>query len=254
MNMRNACRGIAVLIIAGWMFAPGAAGCDDRDAVRVQLEAKAPPGSDATRLNVRAQVSGPQAGLRYQWLSVAGECDPQESSVPATSFKFALGSVRDRVSVEVWRDDRRVGHAEIDVKVEQGRASVEAARMPAVAIEIATIPPYNAEGGSDTRADIGGRVSGELSPDFKVVVYARADAWYNQPSLYAQHPVRPDNTWSTWTHTGSSYAALLVRPGFDARARLDVLPQVGGYVLARTIVEGARTTPAVSGTLPDAVP
>jgi hypothetical protein len=40
--------------------------------------------------------------------------------------------------------------------------------------------------------------------------------------------------------TGSSYAALVVRPGFNALTRLDVLPQLGGYVLARTIVEGAR--------------
>ena len=35
-------------------------------------------------------------------------------------------------------------------------------------------------------------------------------------------------------------AALVVRPEFDAFVRLDVLPQVGGYVLARTVVEGTR--------------
>jgi hypothetical protein len=38
----------------------------------------------------------------------------------------------------------------------------------------------------------------------------------------------------------ASYAALLVRPEFDAFVRLDILPQIGGYVLARTIVEGKR--------------
>ena len=56
----------------------------------------------------------------------------------------------------------------------------------------------------------------------------------------AVHDIRPDKTWPSWTHTGASYAALVVRPEFDAFVRRDRLPQVGGYVLARTIVEGAR--------------
>jgi DNA-directed RNA polymerase specialized sigma24 family protein len=39
---------------------------------------------------------------------------------------------------------------------------------------------------------------------------------------------------------GDGLSPLLVRAGFDPPARLDVLPQVGGDVLARTIVEGKR--------------
>jgi hypothetical protein len=35
-------------------------------------------------------------------------------------------------------------------------------------------------------------------------------------------------------------AALLVRPGYDASARLDLLPPIGGYVVARTVVEGIK--------------
>ena len=73
-----------------------------------------------------------------------------------------------------------------------------------------------------------------------MVVYARADAWYIQPISGMLHAIASDSTWSTWTHTGSSYAALVVRPGYELFTRLDVLPQVSAYVVARTIVDGVR--------------
>ena len=216
------------------------ASCGDSGGVRVQLQAHKPLGLDAGRLEVRAQVSGLQSGLRYRWFSVAGECDPQESEWPSTVFKFGKTAARDRVSVEVWRDADRVARVEIEVKLDQDLAEQAAAPLPKVEIEITSIPPYEPEGGPDTRADIAGRVSGELAPEYKVVVYARADAWYIQPAAYAEHAIGADNTWSTWTHTGSSYAALVVRPGFDPFLRLDVLPRVGSHVLARAIVEGTK--------------
>jgi hypothetical protein len=216
------------------------AGCGDSGGVHVQLQAYKPHGLDAGRLEIRAQVSGTQSGLRYRWFSVAGECDPQESEWPSTVFKFGKTTTRDRVSVEVWRAADRVARAEIEVKLDEDLAAQAAAPLPRVEIEITTIPPYEPEGGPDTRADIAGRVSGELSPEYKVVVYARADAWYIQPAAYAEHTVGAGGTWSTWTHTGSSYAALVVRPGFEPFLRLDVLPRVGNYVLARAIVEGAK--------------
>jgi hypothetical protein len=109
-----------------------------------------------------------------------------------------------------------------------------------VRVTVSTIPPYQPLGGSETRAQIAGRVNGASAPDYSVVLYARADAWYIQPELFATVPIARDGTWASWTHTGSSYAALVVRPGFEALPRLDVLPQVGGYVVARQIVEGLR--------------
>jgi len=56
-----------------------------------------------------------------------------------------------------------------------------------------------------------------------------ADLWFIQPEAYKSHSIRSDSSWSTWTHTGSSYAALVVRPGFD------LVPSwmcctLGGYV------------------------
>jgi hypothetical protein len=208
--------------------------------VTVQLQALPASTGDRRVLEIGAQVTGAQAGLRYKWFSVAGECDPQESERPATAFRFAGGTKRDRVTVEVWRDDRRVAHGEIDVALDERLALLAMQPAPNAQVEVTTIPAYEPEGGPDTRADIAGRVSGELPSGYHVVIYARADAWYNQPTPYATHSIRPDGTWSTWTHTGSSYAALVVRAGYAPYARLDVLPPVGGEIVARTIVEGIR--------------
>jgi len=220
--------------------AAAVAGCGDPNAVRVALQASPAAGRDVRRLDISGQIVGPPAGLHYKWFSVSGECDPQESTLPATSFRFAEGATRDRVSVEVWRDDRRVAQSEIDVRLDEQRARMMTQPGPDVRIEITQIPPYEPEGGDFTRAEIGGTVNGDVSPDYQVVIYARADAWYIQPNSHAFHAIRQGKTWGSWTHTGSSYAALLVRPGFDAYTRLDVLPQVGEYVLARSVVEGAR--------------
>jgi len=232
--------------LVGAMLTVCAGGCGDGDTVRVHLQAHTPPGPETRRLDIRAQVTGAQTGLRYKWLSVAGECDPQESDWPSTVFKFADGVKKDRVSLEVWCDNKRVGRGDLDVKLEREPAPSTTSQsqkepLPAVQIAITNVPPYEPAGGPDTHADIGGRVSGEVTPDCKVIIYARAaDLWFIQPTAYTSHAIRPDNTWTSWTHTGSSYSALVVRPGFDPVLRLDVLPQVGGYVLARTIVEGKR--------------
>jgi hypothetical protein len=220
----------------------GSAGCGDSDAVRVQLHSRTPP-TQGMHLEVTAQVSGPQTGLRFKWISVAGACNPQDSDKPTTLFKFADGATRDRVTVEVWRDGRMAAQNSIDVKLDELQARLAAQeKIPAdLKIEIDQVPPYEPQGGPDTKADIGGKVSGTLDPGYSVVVYARAsEVWYIQPTAYASHSIRPDNTWTSWTHTGSSYAALLVRPGFEPLPRLDVLPKVGGYVVARAIVEGGK--------------
>ena len=225
----------AVALVALWL-----AGCDHGDTVRVKLHVRPASSGALSRLEVQAQVAGPQSGLRYKWFSVSGGCDPQESESPATVFQFAENAVRDRISVEVWQGSQRVAQAEVDVKFDEERARVAKEQAPEVQIEITHVPPYE-QGGPDTRADIAGKVNGRIAPEYKVVLYARAyNSWHLQPMINAVHRIRPDNTWTTWTHTGTSYAALLVRPEFDAFVRLDVLPQVGGYVLARAIVEGKR--------------
>lgn len=79
---------------------------------------------------------------------------------------------------------------------------------------------------------------GVIEPGARIVVYARANEWYRQPTEQAMHIVRPDSTWGTWTHTGSTYAVFLVRLGANLPSRVDRLPDVGGAVLARTVVDG----------------
>ena len=212
--------------------------CAGNDDLRVQLEARHPLFNDIHRLEVQAQVQGPQEGLRYKWFSVQGELDPQESYAPRSAFTFASNSSRDRIWVEVWRENQRLAQSVLDVVPDLGVAP--STKAPAIQVAITQIPPYQPGGGSDTRANISGTVSGEIMPDNRVVIYARADAWYVQPMPYTTLEIAADKTWKSWTHTGGAYAALVVARDYKPFMRLDVLPQVGGEILARTVVEGRR--------------
>ena len=215
------------------------AGCIAKKDILVQLETHRPPAYDPHQIEVQAMVIGPQSGLHYKWFSVDGDFDPQESYEPKTQFSFAPNSVRDRIWVEVWRDNDKVAESALDVNIEsRPRSSADKASAPE--ISITRVPRYQAEGGPDTRDTIGGIVRTSFAADYRVVVYARADAWYIQPTPFAMQPIEHDNTWRTWTHTGSSYAALVVRKTYKPMTRLDVLPQVDADVLSRVIVEGRK--------------
>lgn len=213
--------------------------CDDGDRVRVRLAVRTPPDFPVYSQQVEAQVSGPVEGLRYRWYSGTGQAEPQESSLPSTVFTFANGTTRDRVSVDVWRGDVRVAHDEIAVQLDTLLA-LPATAAPALRVAITRVPPFDSVGGDATRDTLIGRVEGTLPTGARAVVFARADLWYIQPHPDSQHAIARDGTFGTWTHTGSSYAVLVVQPGFFPLPRYDVLPVVGGPVLARIIVEGAR--------------
>jgi len=229
----------AALLLAGALVL---AGCADRDAVRVKLQTRAAKSQEVLQLQVDALVSGPLADLHYKWFAVSGTCAPQDSADPATQFRFAEGVPDDRITVEVWRGNRRVARTEADVhfNVELGKRFEAVPPAADVSIEFTLIPPRE-PGGDHTRADIGGKVTGKIDPDYRVIVYARAfDNLYIQPTVQALHPIKSDNTWVTWTHTGDSYAALVVRSNYVPMVRLDVLPPVGGYIKARVVVEGKQ--------------
>ena len=216
------------------------AACADRGDVHVQLDAHPHQSNEPRALEVQAQVTGPQAGLRYKWYSALGEFDPQESYTPKSSFFFGPNSTHDRVWVEVWRDNERVAESRLEVSTEQPYQPNVSGSPPKVQIAITNIPRYDPAGGPDTRADIAGKVTGEVDKGYSVVIYARADAWYIQPVPFALHPILPDDTWKSWTHTGSDYAALVVASDYKPVTRLDILPPVQGDVFARAIVEGKR--------------
>lgn len=216
------------------------AACADRGDIRVQLDAHPHQSNEPRALEVQAQVTGPQAGLRYKWYSGLGEFDPQESYTPKSSYFFGPNSTHDQVWVEVWRDNERVAESRLEVTTEQPYQPAVGGIPPKVQIAITNIPRYDPAGGPDTRADIAGKVTGQVDKGYSVVIYARADAWYIQPVPFALHPILADDTWKSWTHTGSDYAALVVAGDYKPVTRLDILPPVQGEVFARAIVEGKR--------------
>jgi hypothetical protein len=111
---------------------------------------------------------------------------------------------------------------------------------PEPAVEFTTIPPA-AQGGRERVANIAGRVSG-ARPGQQIVVYARSGPWWVQPWPDKPFiPVRTDSTWSTPTHLGFEYAALLVDPGFHPPPTMDTAPAPGGSVVAVETVKGVGT-------------
>jgi hypothetical protein len=218
------------------------AGCVAERGILVQLETHRPQAYDPRQIEVQAMVVGPQTGLNYKWFSVDGDFDPQQSYEPKTQFTFAPSSARDRIWVEVWRDNEKVAESGLDVNVDtRPRPSKETAQtVPVPGLTITRIPRYDPAGGPDTRDTIAGIVRTPVAGDYRVVVYARADAWYIQPVPFALELIGDDNKWQTWTHTGSSYAALVVSRNYKPLTRLDVLPQIDGDVLSRAIVDGRK--------------
>jgi hypothetical protein len=216
-------------------------GCGDANQVRVRLQANTSREHDPRRLIIRAEVTGPQDQLNYRWFSQAGECIPQRTDTPATIFSFGEGKTTDRVVLEVWRGNNPVAQGEIAVKLTDNPPA-EIQPKPVVHIEITDTPPYNPAGGPNTRAHIGGKLSGDLSSAMVVFIYARANGiWFIQPDpISPKHFLRSDHSFSMWTHTGSDYAVLVARPTFTPLASAEFLPLVENDILAHLIVEGER--------------
>src|SRR5215813_12653932 len=90
----------------------------------------------------------------------------------------------------------------------------------APSIEFTKIPPA-AQGGRERVDTIAGRVSG-ARPGQSIVVYAHSGPWWVQPwPDQALVPIQSDSTWSTQTHLGFDYAALLVDPAYRPSPTLD---------------------------------
>jgi hypothetical protein len=191
-------------------------------------------------LEIRAEVDGDQGDFHYLWFADTGVCEPQESSRPTTLFQFAEGAARDSVTVEVWHGRKRVAQTRIEVRLSDDSKRLAAKLSEQLQIEITEIP-YAERGGPETRTDIAGVVTGKILPEFKVLLYARDEGvWFIQPTSRAIHSISPDGRWSSWTHSGSAYGALVVRSGYASIRTLDALPALGGDVLARTVVDGRK--------------
>ena len=107
-------------------------------------------------------------------------------------------------------------------------------------IEFTKIPPA-AQGGRERVDTIAGRVRNARSGQ-QIVIYAHSGQWWVQP--WPEHPfipIKADATWSTETHLGFDYAALLVESDYHPLPTIDVAPTQGGSVSLVTIVKGSGT-------------
>jgi hypothetical protein len=110
------------------------------------------------------------------------------------------------------------------------------------AIEFTKIPPA-AQGGRERVDHIAGRVIG-ARPGQQIVIYARSGPWWVQPwPDRAFIPIQADSTWSTETHLGSEYAALLVDRSYHPPPTMDLSPASGGPVVLVKIVKGVGSLP-----------
>ena len=104
-------------------------------------------------------------------------------------------------------------------------------------ITFTKIPPA-AQGGRERVDTISGSVSG-ARPGQRIVVYAKSGPWWVQP--WPEHPfisIQSDSTWSTQTHLGYEYAALLVNTDYHPAPTIDGAPTMSGSVVALKIVNG----------------
>lgn len=109
-------------------------------------------------------------------------------------------------------------------------------------IEFTKIPPA-ARGGRERTDTISGRVTG-ARPGQMIVIYARSGPWWVQPwPDRPLIPIRADSTWSTETHLGYEYAALLVDSSYHPLPTMDLPPAQGGSVALVRIVKGVGTLP-----------
>jgi hypothetical protein len=110
-------------------------------------------------------------------------------------------------------------------------------QRPQPTVEFSRIPEA-AEGGSQRRDTIEGRVRG-ARPGQQIVLFARSGIWWVQPLVNAPFTtIRPDSTWTSSTHLGTEYAALLVEPGYRPPETTEALPAVGGPIIAVATVKG----------------
>jgi hypothetical protein len=121
-----------------------------------------------------------------------------------------------------------------------GCRSQETKNQPA--IEFRKIPPA-AQGGRERIDTIAGRVTGAHTGE-KIVIYAKSGPWWVQPwPDQAFIAINADSTWSTTTHLGYQYAAMLVEPGYHPPPTMDDPPTQGGSVTLVRIVDGVGSLP-----------
>lgn len=109
--------------------------------------------------------------------------------------------------------------------------------------------PTQDTGGAGDMDTLSGKVE-DLQPGSLLVIYAYSKgSWYVQPiTVHPFTPIKGDGAWSTLTHLGGEYAAILVKTGYHPANTLRTLPRVGGPVMV------VKSTPGVpSANLPERI-
>lgn len=119
-------------------------------------------------------------------------------------------------------------------------------RVPS--IQFTRIPPAD-KGGPDTRDVIEGRVAG-ARPGQRIVLFSKSGVWWVQPE--AKEPfteIRADSTWTSPTHLGTEYAALLVEAAYRPPLSTETLPKEGDGIVAIAIAPGDTSRRAAHHTI-----
>jgi hypothetical protein len=96
--------------------------------------------------------------------------------------------------------------------------------------------PIAGRGGADSAGTISGKVT-SAPRGSRIVIYTHSgERWWVQPE--AEHPftsIAADGSWTTPTHLGMEYIALLVPPFYKPQATLLDLPEVGDVLAIRRV-------------------
>lgn len=199
-------------------------------------------------------------GSRIEWHADKGRFSPE---VTETDLRSIFTAPAEQGRVKLWVDliagEQRyqdvastyvdVSRPATDISVQpstpsaQGPVVTERPAAGGFAIKFITVPPYDSKGGPTTSADIEGRVEGVKDPEeYRIVLYAKTDnTWWVQPLAAARYTLLDRNgQFFSWTHTGTRYAALLVRRGFVAPEAVDGELPSGRDILAQKEVNGRR--------------
>jgi hypothetical protein len=120
-------------------------------------------------------------------------------------------------------------------------AAFPAAPLQQVKPDVGITQPARWGPGGEWEMDlIAGRVS-NAPADAMIVVYCyAAGMWWVQPFANRYSTPVKNGEWSTPTHLGQAYAALLTRKSWKAPPKLPELPRVGGEILAIREVGGRK--------------
>jgi hypothetical protein len=235
------------------------AGCNNFEVVELYVRPKPEVQAGGT-LQIGVRVKNPPSGLSYRWRSTRGKCEPQDSPNLSTTYTAPNEPGEVRITIEVVQRGKTLFADEVLITViKQTTSSTQAAHTPPhgtspgeeattqsmsqdlPVIRITLVPPYDPVGRPTSSAEIEGRVEALDPTSFRVVIYAFTDIWYVQPIAAAPFTeIGQDGSWSTWTHTGTQYAVILVKPTFQPQSSTHNLPAVGGDVVAITIVTGKK--------------